>query len=64
MKVAKQQMHDRLVRGNTESEDDSEQLRNRETSSKCFGAIAGGNAHRAENARNILRKRLRKQCGR
>lgn len=40
---------------------DGEQIRLRSAASKCIGAIAGGDPERAESARRLVRKRLRRR---
>jgi hypothetical protein len=50
---------DWLSKGGAEIEGDEEQLRLRKAASECFGAVASGNAHRSENARQAVRQRLR-----
>jgi hypothetical protein len=52
---------DWLSKGGAEIEGDEEQLRLREAASKCFGALASGNAHRSENTRQAVRQRLRRR---
>ena len=51
---------DWLNKGGAEIEGDEEQLRLRKAASKCFGAVASGNPHRSENARQAVRQRLRR----
>ena len=55
---------DWLNKGGAEIEGDEEQLRLQKAASKCFGALASGNAHRSENARQAVRQRLRRHYGR
>jgi hypothetical protein len=43
---------------------DEAQRRLRQAVSKCFGAFAGGDSHRSENARKAVRQRLRGRHGR
>jgi hypothetical protein len=43
---------------------DEEQRRLHEAASQCVGAFAGRNPHRAENARQAIRARLRRRHGR
>ena len=50
---------DWLSKGGVEIDSDEEQLRLRKAASKCFGAVASGNAHRSENARQAVLQRLR-----
>jgi len=42
-------------------EGDEEQFRLREAASKCLGAFASGDAQRSENARQAVRRRLRRR---
>jgi len=51
---------DWLNKGGAEIDGDQEQGRLRKAASKCFGALAGGDAHRSENARQAVRERLRR----
>ncbi len=53
-----------LHKSGTESEGDEEQRRLRKAASKWLGALAGGDAHRSENARQTVRQRLRRRYGR
>ena len=55
---------DWLNKGGADIEGDDEQLRLHKAASKCFGALASGNAHRSENARQAVRQRLRRHYGR
>jgi hypothetical protein len=55
---------DWLSKGGAEIEGGEEQLRLQEAASKCFGALASGNAHRSENAHQALRRRLRRHYDR
>jgi hypothetical protein len=55
---------DWLSKGGAETEGDEEQLSLREAASKCFGALASGNAHRSENVRQAVRQRLRRRYDR
>lgn len=55
---------DWLKKGGAEIEGDEEQLRLQKAASKCFGAVASGNAHRSENARQAVRQRLQRYHGR
>ena len=55
---------DWLNQSGAETDGDEEQARVQKTAAKCFGAIAGGDAHRAENARQAVRRRLRRHYGR
>ena len=41
-----------------------EQLRLQKAAAKCLGALAGGDAHRSENAQQIVQKRLRRRYDR
>ena len=51
---------DWLNKGGAEMEGDEAQARRQKAASKCFGALASGNAHRSENARQTVRQRLRR----
>ena len=51
---------DWLSQSGTETDADEEQPRLHKAASKCFGTLASGNAHRSENARQALRRRLRR----
>jgi len=51
-------------KGGAELEGDEEQVRLHHAASKCFGALASGNAHRSETARQAVRQRLRRHYGR
>ena len=51
---------DWLNKSGTEIEGDEEQPRLQKAASKCFGALASGDAHRSENARQAVRQRLRR----
>jgi hypothetical protein len=55
---------DWLNNGGAEIGGDEEQARLQKAAAKCFGALASGNAHRAENARQAVRQRLRRHYGR
>jgi len=55
---------DWLNKGGADIEGDDEQLRLHKAASKCFGALASGNAHRSENARQAVRQRLRRHYDR
>jgi hypothetical protein len=55
---------DWLNKGGAKLEGDEEQLRLRKAASKCFGALASGNPHRSENARQAVRQRLRRDHAR
>jgi hypothetical protein len=55
---------DWLSKSGSETEGDEAQSRLQKAASKCFGALASGNAHRSENARQAVRQRLRRRYGR
>ena len=55
---------DWLNKGGAEIEGHEEQARLQKAASKCFGAVASGNAHRSENARQGVRQRLQRHYGR
>ena len=52
---------DWLNKSGAEIEGDEEQPRLQKAASKCFGALASGNAHRSENVRQGVRQRLRRR---
>jgi hypothetical protein len=52
---------DWLNNGGSESEAEEEQLRLQNAALECFGAFAGADAHRSENARQTVRQRLRRR---
>jgi hypothetical protein len=54
---------DWLSKGAAKPDGDAEQTRLRKAASKCFGTVAGGDAYRSENARHVLRDRLRRRHG-
>jgi len=51
---------DWLKRSAVDSAGDEEQRRLHEAAESCLGALAGGNPRRAENARQAIRERLRR----
>lgn len=51
---------DWLNKSGAEIEGDEEQPRLQKAASKCFGALASGNAHRSANVRQGVRQRLRR----
>jgi hypothetical protein len=53
-----------LKNGGTDKDDGREQKRLHEAASKFFGVITGGDPHRSENVRQIVRERLRRRYGR
>ena len=55
---------DWLNKSGAEIDGDEEQLRLRKAASQCFAALASGDPHRSENARQAVRQRLRRQHGR
>ena len=55
---------DWLNKSGTEIEGDEEQPRLQKAASKCFGALASGNAHRSENAHQAMRQLLRRRYDR
>jgi len=55
---------DWLNKGGAEIDGGEEQLRLQKAASKCFGALASGNPHRSENARQAVRQRLRRHYDR
>lgn len=52
---------DWLNKSGGETESDEEQTRLKKAASKVVGALASGNAHRSENARQDVRQRLRRR---
>ncbi len=52
---------DWLKKADVEPGGEEEQVRLQMTASHCFGAFASGDAHRSENVRQTLRKRLRQR---
>jgi hypothetical protein len=50
-----------LNKSSAENEGDQEQLRLQAAAFKCFGAFAGDDVYRSENARQELRRRLRQR---
>ena len=52
---------DWLSKGGAEVDGDEEQLRLHMAASKCLGALASGDAHRSENARQAVRQRVRRR---
>jgi predicted transcriptional regulator len=57
-------VRDWLAREQSETAPDEIQARIRAAAAKCIGAIAGGDPHRAENARAIIKERLRSRRAR
>jgi hypothetical protein len=55
---------DWLKKSGAEPGVDEEQRRLQEAASKCFGALASGNAYRSEKVREAVRQRLRRQHAR
>jgi hypothetical protein len=55
---------DWLKKGGSDIENDEEQIRLRNAALECCGAFEGGDAYRAENTRNTVRRRLRLNHGR
>ena len=53
-----------LEKSRAEHDDGKAQLKLHEAASKYFGALASGNMHRSENARQAVRQRLRRRYGR
>jgi hypothetical protein len=53
-----------LKKGGTDPDDDREQKRLHEAAAKFFGTITGGDPHRSENVRQLVRERLRRRYGR
>lgn len=57
-------VRDWLKHSDTEVPEDEKQRRLQASASSCFGSLASGNARRAERARDVLRKRLRRRHAR
>ena len=55
---------DWLNKSGAEPGGDEEQHRLQKAASKCFGALASGDAYRSENVREAVRQRLRRQHAR
>jgi hypothetical protein len=55
---------DWLSRAGSEVDGDERQLRLQQAAMKCFGAFAGGIATRSEDARQAVRRRLRRRHAR
>jgi hypothetical protein len=53
-----------LKNGGADKDDDQEQKRLHEAAAKCFGVLTGGDPHRSENVRKLVRERLRRRYGR
>jgi hypothetical protein len=57
-------VRDWLKRGDTDASEDEAQRRLHTAAANCFGVLASGNSRRAETARDVLRKRLRRRHAR
>jgi hypothetical protein len=55
---------DWLSRSGAEAGSEAEQLRLHKAAARCIGIIATGNPVRSENAREVVRQRLRRRHGR
>ena len=53
-----------LKKGGADKDDDREQKSLHEAASKFFGVLTGGDPHRSENVRQLVRERLRRRYGR
>jgi hypothetical protein len=53
-----------LKNGGADKDDDQEQKRLHEAAAKSFGVLTGGDPHRSENVRKLVRERLRRRYGR
>ena len=53
-------VRDWLKKGDTDASEDEAQRRFHTAAANCFGVLASGNPRRAETARDVLRKRLRR----
>ena len=62
--VLESAVRDWLKNGNADASDDEAQRRLHTAATACFGVLASGNSRRAETARDVLRKRLRRRYGR
>ena len=59
--IAKQWLEMRKQRN---GDDEAEQARLHAAAAKCFGTISGGDPHRSEKVREIVRMRLKERYGR
>ena len=57
-------VRDWLKKGDADVPEDEAQRRLHTAAAGCFGVFASGNSRRAETARDVLRKRLRRRNGR
>jgi predicted transcriptional regulator len=57
-------VRDWLKRSDTEVPEDEAQRRLQAAAADCLGTLASGNSRRAEKARDVLRKRLRRRHAR
>jgi len=57
-------VRDWLKKGDADVPEDEAQRRLHTAAAGCFGVFASGNSRRAETAREVLRKRLRRRNGR
>lgn len=57
-------VRDWLNNGGSDAHEDEEQRRLHEAAASCIGVLAGHNPHRAENARRIIRQRLKRRNAR
>ena len=53
-----------LKKGGSDKDADHERKRLHEAASRAFGVITGGDSHRSENVRQLVRERLRRRYGR
>jgi hypothetical protein len=53
-----------LKKSNADVPDDQAQRKLHTAAARCLGVLAGLNSHRAETAREVVRKRLRRRYGR
>lgn len=63
-KVLETAVRDWLKNAQSDTAQDEQQRRIREAASKCIGVLAGGDPYRSENARALVRQRLRSRRGR
>jgi hypothetical protein len=57
-------VRDWLKKGDADVPEDEAQHRLQSAAAGCFGVFASGNSRRAETARDVLRKRLRRRYAR
>ena len=57
-------VRDWLKKSNTDASDDQTQRKLHTAAARCLGVVAGLNSRRAETAREVVRKRLRRRYAR